>query len=471
MDPRLLEAFALRALPVAGLAAGELPDLGSLLVGLRDRRGLAALDSAAGSPADWSWVAFEPREELPSLPAELAALDDWLAAAPRLGGSVPGPFAGGFLGALGYDAGAPGEEQSLPPDPWGQPALVGGLYTRFFVFDHRERRLHLVLDPAAEIERAGLEELARRALAAPAQPRRTVAGPLERLVPGARHRERVETARRLIHAGELYQANLAHPFEAELDGDPLDLYLRLREENPAPYMGYLRWAGGAILSASPELLLEVEGRDLRTRPIKGTAPRGATREEDERRARELHASEKDRAELAMIVDLMRNDLGRVAEIGSVRVESAWPRLRSYEGLHHLMADVHGQLAEGRSALDALAACFPAGSITGAPKLRAMEVIARLEGRGRGFFCGSLGFLDRRGNARFNVLIRTIEWRPEPAQGAGAGRVRYQVGGGITFASDAEAEERETLLKGARLAGVLGARVPGKGEPEAWDGAL
>ncbi|MCZ6596277.1 MAG: anthranilate synthase component I family protein, partial [Planctomycetota bacterium] len=238
-----------------------------------------------------------------------------------------------------------------------------------------------------------------------------------------------------------------------------DLYLRLRRMNPGPYMGFLRWegpaapgespavpgGGGALLSTSPELLLELDGNMARTRPIKGTAPRGATPEEDESNARALLASEKDRAELAMIVDLERNDLGRVAETGTVRVENL-PRIESYATVHHLMADVIARPRADVDAVDALAALFPGGSVTGAPKLRAMERIAELEGEGRGFFTGSLGMLDTRGRAVFNILIRTMLWRP--------GEVSFRVGGGITWSSDPAAEDRETLAKGAALARAL-----------------
>ncbi len=430
------------------------PDPGALLSRLRDRRGLVALDSAAGEPRRHSLVAFDPIAEAPEdLTPE--ALSAWLEGV-RIpaGDGVPGPFAGGFLGALAYDAGAPGEAQALPPDPWGGPAVLGGVYTDFFLVDHAADEAWLVLGPGREpapllalAASAAREGALRGALGAP--------GPLVRRVAPLVHRARIERCRDAIARGELYQANLAHPFEARVEGDPLELYLRLREVSPAPYMAYLRRGGRAILSASPELLLEV-GRDgeLLARPIKGTAPRAADPRADAALAAGLLASEKDRAELAMIVDLLRNDLGRTAALGSVSVEG-FPTLRSYAGVHHLMADVRARLAPGRRAVDALLAAFPGGSITGAPKLAAMEWIARLEREGRGFFTGSAGFLDALGGAAFNVLIRTLEWRADPARGPAAGRVRFLVGGGITFASDAAAEDRETLVKGARLARALG----------------
>lgn len=432
------------------------PDFARLLRVLRDRRGLCALDSAAGWPRRYSWIAFDPPVSLSDPDAgfpELAALREEARRLPTT--SVPGPFAGGFLGALAFDLGVAGEAQTLPAEPWGMPRLVGGLYTDFFVFDHRADRVWLVL--GAHRGRDRRESLLRcvdEALETPLSPPRFGAvGELHRRVAGEEHVARIERARRLIGAGEIYQANLAHSFEQATVGDPLELYLRLRVTNPAPYMAYLRFEGGALLSASPELLLEVDGRVARTRPIKGTIRRDPDPAEDRRLADALQASEKDRAELAMIVDLERNDIGRVARPGSVVVED-FPTLRSYAGVHHLTADIVGELAEGRDAFDALLSLFPGGSVTGAPKLRAMDVIAKLEGEGRGFFTGSVGFLDSRGNALFNILIRTLVWRPEPASGIGAGRVRYHVGGGITWGSDPEAEDQETLVKGAKLAETL-----------------
>ena len=203
-------------------------------------------------------------------------------------------------------------------------------------------------------------------------------------------------------------------------------------------------------------MLDARDGRLLTQPIKGTALRGGQADEDAARAASLFASAKDRAELAMIVYLERNDLGRVARPGSVEV-GAFPRLESFASVHHLLADVTAELAPGRDALDALAVLFPGGSITGAPKLAAMEELARLEGEGRGFFTGSLGFLDACDSARFNILIRTLVWhgRAPAAPGeATEAEVELQVGGGITWRSDAVEEERETRVKGAALAALL-----------------
>jgi para-aminobenzoate synthetase component 1 len=416
------------------VALGRREPLRELLPRFADARGVALLEGAGEEPGRWGWLAFDPLPET---------------ATPPTPADVPGPFAGGFIGALSYDLGPEGERIALPRDPWQLPLRVGGIYTDFLVRDEASGECWLALgDPAREAE-----VLARLEGPAPALALPRPAGPLLRHTSRAEHMARVERVREEIAAGEYYQANLAHRFTRSVEGSPLSWFERLARVNPAPYMGYLDFGTGAILSASPELLLEAGASRVRSRPIKGTAARAADPAEDRARAQALLASAKDHAELAMIVDLVRNDLGRVARPGSVRVEGGFPRLESYAGVHHLMADVVAELAPGRTARDALAALFPGGSISGAPKLASMAAIARLEGEGRGFFSGSLGFLDVRGNALWNILIRTLVWRPRPGPRS-AGEFGFHVGGGITWSSDADAEERETLLKAARLVETL-----------------
>jgi para-aminobenzoate synthetase component 1 len=438
-----------------------------LLSRLRARRGLVALDSAAGSPRDWSLVAFDPLVEVPT-PQSIAQIRGALAALEVRGGDpIPGPYHGGFVGALAYDIGVAGERGlSLPDDPWHTPRIAGGVYVDFVVRDERAGRAWLVLHEIAGLERPSLVERRAEIEALLAQPcaRTSVPrplGPLVRETSPAEHMRRIEELRERIADGDLYQANLAHRFERRIAGHPVDLYARLRRVNPAPYMAYLAWEAGlaapatdfprgALLSASPELFFEFDGVTARTRPIKGTAARSPDPRVDHENARALVTSTKDRAELAMIVDLERNDLGRVARIGSVRTE-AFPRLESYAAVHHLTADVTAEIAEGRDAIDILEALFPGGSITGAPKVAAMRQIARLEGAGRGFFTGALGFVDVRGHAAWNILIRTLVWRP---CGGGDGEVSFHVGGGITWSSNAAAEERETLFKAEKLLETL-----------------
>ena len=435
-------------------------DLSRALSCLRAQHRPILLDSVSGEPRRFSLLAFDPLPGEP--PQELSALRAFCARLERRGGETPPHFEGGFLGALSYDLGVVGEDLELPRDPWELPKIVGGLYVDYLVRDHAEHKTWLVLGEAPGDGRPALAQRRAQVLSALQQEPQSIA-PLpmaacERLSDSGAFRRAVESVRERIREGEIYQANLSHRLLCEYAQDPIELYLQLRRHHPGPYLAFLGQADLALLSGSPELLLDFEparpgercGRAL-TRPIKGTLPRGATPEQDRALAAQLLASEKDRAELSMIVDLERNDLGSVALPGGVRVDP-FPQLQSFSTVHHLMADVHAELPPERDAVDLLSALFPGGSITGAPKLRSMEVIAELEQEGRGFAYGSILMLDTRGRCLANILIRTLIWRPAAA---GGGEVTYRVGGGITYASDAALEEAESLAKGLGLARSLG----------------
>jgi len=226
---------------------------------------------------------------------------------------------------------------------------------------------------------------------------------------------------------------------------PLELYARLRERNPAPFAGYFDLGGFVLASASPERFLRVEDGEVETRPIKGTRPRGQTPEEDARQRDDLLHSIKDRAENVMIIDLLRNDLGRVCAYGSVQVPVVC-RLESYRTVHHLVSEVVGRLRPGLGPIDLLRAAFPGGSVTGAPKVRAMEIIAELEQTARGPYCGSLGYIGFDGSMDTNILIRTFTM--------GRGWMQFPVGGGIVADSIPEAEYEETLHKAEGLLRAL-----------------
>lgn len=460
----------------------------ALLVALGDLSGLAVLDSCGGAPRDFSILAFEPLEFVGPGVNDLDGLRAFAGRLRTAGGEpdLPGPFHGGFLGALSYELGIAGEGLELPRDRFAVPPIVGGLYCDFVVLDHRAGHLYLVLGeepgdarPPVLARRTDVERRLRRTEGEAVQVREAAAGvrtvePLRRRVSAVEHGRRIDALRARIAVGELYQANLAHSFEAPIEGCPRDLYRRLRKVNPAPYAGYLAWnhaeTSGAVLSASPELLVEYDGRRARTRPIKGTIARGADEEQDRSQRARLLASEKDLAELAMIVDLERNDLGRIAEVGSV--QATYPVLESYAAVHHLVGEVDAKPLPEIDAFGILGSLFPGGSITGAPKIASMRAIAELELEGRGFFTGSLGFVDTRGHALFNILIRTLVWRPLPegrgdsgaSCGSQRGEVSFHVGGGITFSSDPAAEDRETLDKGAALAAALGGDIQALGFP-------
>ncbi|MES2658165.1 MAG: aminodeoxychorismate synthase component I [Verrucomicrobiota bacterium] len=244
-----------------------------------------------------------------------------------------------------------------------------------------------------------------------------------------------------IAAGHIYQVNLSQAFTATVSGNLFSLYEALREASPAPMAAYLNLDGREILSSSPESFLKISGRGIETRPIKGTRPRFSDPDEDRRSAYELQTSTKEIAELVMITDLLRNDLGQVCEFGSVEVAEML-RLESLAQVHHLVSTVTGTLRADVDAIAAIAACFPGGSITGAPKKRAMEIIRELEQAPRGIYCGAIGWLGYNGESSFSIAIRTLVRNGD--------RLVYQVGAGIVADSDPEKEYEETLHKAAGI---------------------
>ncbi len=252
----------------------------------------------------------------------------------------------------------------------------------------------------------------------------------------------VEHIKEWIAAGDIYQVNLSQAFTAEVTGGPLfGLYEALRDASPAPMAAYLSLDGKEVLSSSPETFLKISGRGIETRPIKGTRPRFTDPDEDRRSAFELQTSEKEIAELVMITDLLRNDLGQACEFGSVEV-SEMLQLESLAQVHHLVSTVEGTLRPETDAIEALAACFPGGSITGAPKKRAMEIIRELEATPRGIYCGAIGWFGFNGESSFNIAIRTLI--------RDGNKLTYQVGAGIVADSDPQKEYEETLHKAAGI---------------------
>jgi anthranilate synthase component I len=255
----------------------------------------------------------------------------------------------------------------------------------------------------------------------------------------------VRQAKESIAAGDIYQVVLSQRFSAELGIDPFTVYRALRHVNPSPYMFFVRMGARSIVGSSPEMLVRVEGRHAVTHPIAGTRPRGRTDEEDQRLAEELKRNEKERAEHVMLVDLGRNDLGRVCQYGSVRVPT-FMSLERYSHVMHLVSVVEGQLADDRDRLDALVACFPAGTVSGAPKMRAMQIINDLEPTRRGIYAGAVGYLDFAGNLDFCIAIRTIVLE--------RGRASIPAGDGIVSDSNATAEYEETRDKARAMVRAL-----------------
>ena len=256
----------------------------------------------------------------------------------------------------------------------------------------------------------------------------------------------VETAREYIASGDIFQVNLSQRFEGNLPLPPYELYQHLRAINPAPFAAYLNFDEVTVVSASPERFLKVRGDHVETRPMKGTRPRGKSPAEDERLARELLDSIKDRAENVMIVDLERNDLGRVCRFGSVRVRELWT-LEKYATVFQLTSTVEGRLQEGKDRIHLLESSFPGGSITGAPKVRSMEIIDELEPTRRSVYTGCLGYLSFSGEMDLNIVIRTILSK--------SNRAYLQVGGAVTYDSSPELEYEETLHKAKALFQALG----------------
>jgi anthranilate synthase component 1 len=251
----------------------------------------------------------------------------------------------------------------------------------------------------------------------------------------------VRTIKEHIAAGDIYQAVLSQRFEADVKADPLTIYRALRHVNPSPYMYFIRMGSFAIVGSSPEMLVRVEGQHVETHPIAGTRPRGRTEEEDLRLADELKRNEKERAEHVMLVDLGRNDLGRVCEFGSVRVPQ-YMGLERYSHVMHLVSTVEGRLADAHDHLDALVSCFPAGTVSGAPKIRAMQILSALEPTRRDLYAGAVGYIDFAGNLDFCIAIRTITLQD--------GVARVQAGAGIVADSNPAAEYEETRDKARAL---------------------
>ncbi|MBC2606904.1 aminodeoxychorismate synthase component I [Pelagicoccus albus] len=359
------------------------------------------------------------------------------------------PFYGGAIGYFSYDAGRGLEKGKLRQ--LSDTDLVGrfNLYEGGIVFDHEERCTWLVTEKeefGAELE--ALADLVSNA-ESPKGESFVLQEPLRSNFSRDEYQAAVEKIRSLIRSGEVYQVNLSQRFEAKCSGDGFELFSRLAQLSPAPYSAYLDFGDEQIVSSSPERFLLIDNGFATTRPIKGTRPTGSTREEENENARDLECSEKDRSELLMIVDLERNDLGKVSRPGSVRVSDLF-RLERYATVIHQTADVSGQLDEGVEPLDCIKAMFPGGSITGAPKLRSMQVIDELERGERGIYTGSIGYLDLSGRADFNIAIRTLR--------IANGKVSFQVGGGVVWDSDPLSEYEETLLKARAMVSALGGEL-------------
>lgn len=435
--------------------------------------GVACLHSASVHPEWGRWTVLCARParivaaERPGGPDPLAALAESIASLRiELVDRYPVPFVGGWVGWLGYEAGRFLED--LPArTAWdvSLPAVRFGLYGSAAVYDHLARQWYVtgveLPEPAGglagregmrawssllhQAERVPLASRGGDGNASIEETDAFLAG-MQPSLSDPQFLAAVERAVCYIGAGDIYQVNLARRLTAALPRRPLDLYLRLCETNPAWYAAYIdAGPGRAVLSSSPELFLRLEGREVVARPIKGTRPRVGEPAGDARARRELLASEKDRAELTMIVDLERNDLGRVCEFGSVQVVEPFG-LEEHPTVYHLVGTIRGRLREGVGPIDLLRATFPGGSITGAPKIRAMQIIDELEPVARNVYCGSIGWIGLDGSMNLNIAIRTLL--------ADGPRVHLYVGGGIVADSRPELELAETVAKARGMARAL-----------------
>lgn len=373
-----------------------------VLAGLLQQSGTVLLDSSLSTPGAKSLFGFAPRSTLRGQLEDVSPLETWL-----VENRTRYP-AGGLMGWVDYEGhfcfGAYECIHAVSGD-W-----IACLFEGVSVLSGEEPEFSL---------RPGWTE--------------------ERYLAGVR------TIQEFIAAGDIYQACLCYPWEGTFRGHPAAIYRRWRRVSPAPYASYQCWPEQTILSASPELFLALRDSTIRTRPIKGTRRRGGDAAEDARLQAELLSSEKERAELLMITDLERNDLGRICQTGSVRVEELFS-LETYSHVFHLVSTIRGELRPEISHPAALAACSPGGSITGAPKLRAIEILQQLEGRPRGLYTGAMGWFGCNGHSDFNIAIRTLEVQGHVAS--------YGTGSGIVADSDPAAEWRETHSK---VAGLLAVR--------------
>ncbi|MEU1970501.1 aminodeoxychorismate synthase component I [Microbacterium sp. NPDC019599] len=401
------------------------------------------LDAGPAATTGWSWVGGGAVDADPGSVRRVPCADS----APA--GAAPGRFTGGWVGWLGYEggaarAGAPtsGGGDGIPPQVWLR-------VDRFVAFDHATRRVW-AFGAADAVDAFAAEVAAARAqtVDAPADAP-TSLGVRARHTP-PEYAALIERCRDAIREGDAYQLCLTTRFEVDSPVDPLETYLRLRTRTPAHHGGMIRAGSVALLSASPELFLEVEDGVVRTHPIKGTRPRGTDAETDAALAAELTASDKERAENVMIVDLMRNDLSRVSDPSTVAVDRLFA-VESYPAVHQLVSTVSARLVGGTTVGDLLDATFPAGSMTGAPKLSAMTILHELEAAPRGVFSGCFGWIGDDGALDLAMVIRSIVVHP--------GGAYVGAGGGITWRSDAAAEVAEVGIKARGPLAAVGALLP------------
>lgn len=359
------------------------------------------------------------------------------------------PFQGGALGLFGYDLGRRVERiPSIALQDIDVPDMAVGLYDWALIADHHKQTLTLVVHGNPDARLAWLN-----ALPAAVHSRDfRLSSPWQANMSRQQYGEKFRRIQDYLHAGDCYQVNLTQRFHAHYDGDEWQAFLRLSASNRAPFSAFLRLPENTIISTSPERFLWLHDNQIQTRPIKGTLPRLADAKDDARQAERLASSDKDRAENLMIVDLLRNDIGRVAVSGTVSVPELFI-IEPFPAVHHLVSTIEATLPDHQHATDLLRACFPGGSITGAPKVRAMEIIEELEPQRRTAYCGSIGYLSVCGTMDTNITIRTLVTAQHT--------IYCWAGGGIVADSQEQSEYQETFDKVGRILPLLEQTIPDK----------
>jgi para-aminobenzoate synthetase component 1 len=359
------------------------------------------------------------------------------------------PFIGGAIGYFSYDLGRSLEKIPISSEnDLDLPDLKVGIYTWAIIVDHKIKKSVLVGDKNDLRTRREWNDLIRFVTDKNSLKKRQKFNVLSEVTSNmskADYSDSFAKIKSYIREGDCYQVNLAQRFNATVQGNPWEAYQMLRRINPSPFSAYLNYQDFQILSNSPERFLSVHDQMVQTKPIKGTRPRSENNEIDDALMRELINSKKDRAENVMIVDLLRNDISKNCELGSVKVPKLFD-IESYPNVHHMVSTITGKLRDNRSAIDLLRGSFPGGSITGAPKVRSMQIIEELEPHRRGIYCGSIGYISNDGNMDTNIAIRTILHKNQ--------KMYFYAGGGIVYDSDAEAEYQETFDKAAAMMKVL-----------------
>jgi para-aminobenzoate synthetase component 1 len=381
-----------------------------------------------------------------------AILNDLLA--PYQSAQINLPFSGGAVGYFAYDLAR--QIESLPKLSASDnaiPHMMVGIYDWAVVVDHREKSACLVSHGFQQNTHDQWQSLCEMFDSSEMAKETTfeLTSEISSNMHLSQYSKAFNAIKRYISEGDCYQVNLAQRFSAKASGDGWRAYLRLREISPAPFMSYMNFGYIQVLSGSPERFLQVVGKHIETRPIKGTRPRSDDLAQDMQYAQELQDSIKDKAENLMIVDLLRNDISKNCETGSVRADKLF-LLQSFANVHHLVSIVTGTLKKGKTSIDILRGCFPGGSITGAPKLRAMQIIEELEPHRRGVYCGAIGYIGFDGNMDTNIAIRTAVYVKNQASESGAdeGEISFYAGGGIVADSVLEREYAETLDKASSI---------------------